>query len=204
MIVGLDFDNTIVTYEKVFHEVALNQGYITDDVAQSKVAVRDNLRAQGKEDVWTALQGYVYGTCMSKADIFPGVIEALKSIKNDGHITLIISHKTRYPFAGPKYDLRNAARTFIDDVLRDGETPLIPLENISFLETKDEKLSHIQALGCDVYLDDLPEILMSENFPNETKKFLFNPENYHKQIDGVTLVSSWNDFVVKLYNDVEH
>lgn len=204
MIVGLDFDNTIVTYERVFYEVALSQGHITDDVAQSKVGVRDHLRAKGKEDVWTTLQGYVYGTCMSRADIFPGVIEALKSIRKDGHITLIISHKTRYPYVGPKYDLRHAARSFIDDVLRDGETPLIPSENISFLETKDEKISRIQALGCDVYLDDLPEILMSKNFPNKTKKFLFNPENYHEQIGGITLVSSWNDFLVKLHNDVEH
>jgi hypothetical protein len=33
------------------------------------------LRALGKEDVWTELQGYVYGARMAEAEAYPGVLD---------------------------------------------------------------------------------------------------------------------------------
>ena len=67
MKIGVDFDNTIVSYDKVFHKVALEQSLIKSNLNISKIAVRDYLREQGQNNIWTELQGYVYGERMLDA-----------------------------------------------------------------------------------------------------------------------------------------
>lgn len=194
MIIGLDFDNTIVSYENVFHDVAVEQGHIDEHVARSKLAVRDNLRARGMEDVWTEMQGYVYGACMDRADLFPGVIETLQCARDSGLRIVIVSHKTQYPFLGPKYDLHEAARAFIEHALHDERGALVSPDNINFRETKEEKIARIAEIGCDVYLDDLPEILLAPTFPSTTQRFLFDPDQSHGREDGIYPVQSWAQF----------
>ena len=41
MRIGLDFDNTIVTYDSLFHKVATEQGLVPASLPVSKLAVRD-------------------------------------------------------------------------------------------------------------------------------------------------------------------
>ena len=55
--IGLDFDNTLIDYDGVFHQVALEKGLIDEHVPVSKTAVRDSLREREQEDDWTELQG---------------------------------------------------------------------------------------------------------------------------------------------------
>ena len=74
MRIGIDFDNTIICYDTVFYTIALEKGLITKDISQNKDSVRDHLRASGKEDIWTELQGLVYGARIHEALPFPGVI----------------------------------------------------------------------------------------------------------------------------------
>ena len=61
MIVGVDFDTTIVGSDQLFHRVAVEQGLVPTATEPTKSAVRDQLRNTGQEDAWTELQGYVYG-----------------------------------------------------------------------------------------------------------------------------------------------
>mgnify|MGYP003339752174 CR=1 FL=1 len=51
MLIGIDFDNTIVSYDSLFYKVAAEQKAVPTTVARTKLAVRDHLRAIGKEDV---------------------------------------------------------------------------------------------------------------------------------------------------------
>ena len=53
MRIGIDFDNTIVSYDALFHKVAREAGLVPESVAATKVAVRDYLREIGREDDWT-------------------------------------------------------------------------------------------------------------------------------------------------------
>ena len=53
MNVGIDFDNTIVSYDKVFYAVALEQSLIPQEIKESKMAVRDYLRSIDENDIWT-------------------------------------------------------------------------------------------------------------------------------------------------------
>src|SRR6266404_4002307 len=75
MLIGVDFDNTIVCYDEVFHHAAVKQGLVPAETPVVKDAVRDYLRRSGQEDLWTELQGFVYGACMAGAAPFPGVLD---------------------------------------------------------------------------------------------------------------------------------
>jgi len=196
MRIGFDFDNTIVSYDALFHKVALEQGVVTDAVPVNKLAVRDFLRAADKEDIWTEMQGYVYGARMTEAQAYPDVIEVMRRMKNAGHTLAIMSHKTRHPYLGKQYDLHASARAWIQRYLSEDGESLIPNEQIFFELTKEEKLARIHHFGCDVFIDDLPEILQAKTFPVETKRFLFDPDQHHNGVNlpEIKIVSSWATF----------
>jgi hypothetical protein len=193
MRIGFDFDNTIVSYDSLFHTVAREQGHIPDGTPVNKNAVRDYLRAQGREPVWTEMQGYVYGARMNEAAAYPNAIAVIEALGKAGHELAIISHKTAKPYEGPAYDLHAAARGWINTHLLNAKgEPLIPAERIFFLETKPEKIAKIAELECDVFIDDLPEILLHEGFPAGTRRFLFaaSPQSHAQW----THVADWQQF----------
>lgn len=196
MRIGFDFDNTIVSYDALFHKVALEQNVIDKSVPVNKLAVRDHLRAKNQEPIWTEMQGYVYGARMEEAHAYPDVIEVMQRLKAAGHTLAIMSHKTRYPYLGEQYDLHAAARGWINRYLGVNDDALIPANHIFFELTKDEKLARIKHFGCDVFIDDLPEILQADHFPAETTKFLFDPEQHHRnsQFKNITIIPSWTQF----------
>jgi len=190
MRVGLDFDNTIVCYDQLFHKVALELGAIPADLPQNKVLVRDHLRRIGQEDVWTEMQGTVYGARMDEAEPYPGVIDALRQLKAAGVELFIVSHKTRTPFRGPAYDLHQAARHWVETVLLDEGKPLVEPEHVFFRPTKSEKWQQIADCGCQIFIDDLPEILKAAEFPAAVRAVLFDPERHH-QDEGLETVTDW-------------
>ncbi|HEX6713425.1 MAG TPA: hypothetical protein VF066_08565, partial [Thermoleophilaceae bacterium] len=114
MVLGVDFDNTIVSYDEVFHDIAVEDGLIPAGIARTKESVRNHLRRAGREDDWTRLQGEVYGARMDRARPFHGVLEALRDCARDGIELAIVSHKTRHPYLGPRYDLHAAAREWLE------------------------------------------------------------------------------------------
>ena len=75
MHIGVDFDNTVVCYDVLFHKVARERGIIPTDLPVSKSDVRNHLRRLNQEDAWTAMQGMVYGPRITEAAPYPGVIE---------------------------------------------------------------------------------------------------------------------------------
>jgi FMN phosphatase YigB (HAD superfamily) len=196
MHIGFDFDNTIVSYDALFHKVAKEQALIDDSIPVNKLAVRDYLRATGREDIWTKMQGYVYGARMQEAEAYPGALQVMKKLKNSGHTLTIISHKTRHPYLGKPYDLHVAARRWIENYLCDQAGALISDQHIYFELTKEDKIARIAKSNCDVYIDDLPEILLTLQFPARTRRFLFDPDQHHINLSlpAIKLVSSWAMF----------
>ena len=182
MRIGIDFDNTIVRYDELFHKVAREQDLIASDTPPNKVAVRNHLRGIGQEDRWTEMQGYVYGARMNEALPYEGVIDFMRDGKAAGHELNIISHKTRYPFIGPQYDLHAAARAWIESHLLYDGNALLSSSAVFFELTKQEKLARIATCGCDAYIDDLPEILLAVDFPSNTDRLLFDPDNHHSSV----------------------
>lgn len=193
MRIGLDFDNTIVNYDSLFHKVVLEQSLIPADLPRTKLAVRDYLRSQGKEEVWIEMQGYVYGARMSEAEAYPGVFDFFRWGRAHSIAVFIVSHKTRHPFSGPSYDLHEAARKWVGEHLHNESESLIGPEAVYFELTKDEKLARIAELGCSLYLDDLPEILLAPSFPVGTEPLLFDPDGHHLDTE-LSRIQSWRQF----------
>jgi len=193
MHIGIDFDNTIVSYDSVFHRVATERGLVPPGVAPTKLEVRNWLRAAGQEDVWTELQGYVYGARMSDADAYPGAIAFFRWARKTGVPVSIISHRTREPFLGPRYDLHEAARTWVKTFLCDG-APLVPPERVHFETTKETKLRRIGEAVVTHFIDDLPEILLADSFPTGVEPILFDPDGHHVDAGSALFrARSWDE-----------
>ncbi len=192
MIIGVDFDNTIVCYDGLFGKLAVEQGLVPAGIGQSKNAVRDYLRQIGQEDRWTELQGFAYGPGMSEARLFPGALEFFDHCRRVGREVFIISHRTRYPFLGERHDLHQAARDFLaahgfHDPARIG----LAADHIHIYETKKEKTARINQVGCTHFIDDLPEILNSADLHTNIEKILFDPNGQHADCPGLRRVDSW-------------
>jgi hypothetical protein len=190
MRLGIDFDNTIVSYDALFHKVAVEQGVVPSDLPPTKLAVRDHLRAADKEDVWTEMQGCVYGARMDEALAFPGALEFFAWARESGITLAIISHRTRHPFLGPRHDLHDAARRWVETHLVRHDGPLLPPDAVFFELTREEKIKRIDEWRCDYFIDDLPEVLRAPSFPLRTVKLLFDPEGAHEPSD--MSVTDWD------------
>ena len=191
MRIGLDFDNTLVGYDALFHRVALDQQVIPADLPPTKVAVRDYLRSIGREPVWTEMQGTVYGARMDEAQAYPGAIEFLRWASAQGIELYIVSHKTRHPFIGPKHDLHQAARGWVERYLAGTVDPA----KVFFELTKEDKIGRIGATGCQYYVDDLPEILLAPDFPHEVRCILFDPDSHHEAEAALLRMRSWDEIL---------
>jgi hypothetical protein len=190
--IGIDFDNTIVDYDALFHRAALERGLIPASVPANKIGVRQHLRERGTEDLWTELQGYVYGARMSEAVAYPGAIEFFAWAREREIQPVIVSHKTRYPFLGERYDLHEAARRWVQTALIERSPALVDSSAVYFELTKQDKIARIATLDLDYFIDDLPEILLADEFPVRTQRILFDTESRHADARFVSC-ASWDD-----------
>jgi hypothetical protein len=200
MIIGLDFDNTIVSYDALVHQVALEKGFITEEVPRNKVAVRNHLRKNGQEQEWIEMQGQIYGPRMKDAVVFEGFYDFALEAQRRQHTIYIISHKTKFPFSGPEYDLHSYATSWIDKKLTFNSMPLIPKKHIFFEVTKSEKIERLKNLGCEFFIDDLPEILKELHDSPMISKILFDPEQNHIGESNVIHLPRW-DMAWKLIDE---
>jgi hypothetical protein len=194
MRIGIDFDNTIACYDGVFHRAALERGLIPPGLPADKTSVRNHLRGIGREDAWTELQGYVYGARMDLVACYPGAVEFMRRARVAGHTVLIISHKTRHPYLGPRHDLHQAAREFLQaQGLLGGSSACVDAHACRFELTLAEKLARIAAECCDIFIDDLPEFLAEPAFPAGTRAILFDPDNHYAGDGRFARYRSWLD-----------
>ena len=192
MVIGVDFDNTIVRYDELFHRIAVERGLIPATVPARKKAVRDFLRRHGQEREWTELQGQVYGPGMAEAQAFPGVLDFFTRALKSGVPTYIISHKTAIPAVGPGYNLHQSARDWLTaqgffERTRIGLSP----DHVHFGTTRHEKLRFIRERGCTHFVDDLEETFLEKEFPADVVKILFGHHNRPKGLEDVTLAADW-------------
>lgn len=192
MRIGIDFDNTIACYDGVFYRAAIERGLIPADLSSSKNAVRDFLNGSGKKDEFTKLQGFVYGSRMNMVRPYHQVDSFIESACQKGYDLFIVSHKSRYPIMGPSYDMHAAAREFLvsNELIGLGRIPSL---NVYFELTKEEKINRVELLELDVFIDDLPDILRMDGFPEGCKRILFDPNNVHKDNPYWRRCQSWDE-----------
>ena len=190
MLIGLDFDNTIVCYDRAIAHLAETLPNLPADLSRTKLALRDYLRRTNREPEWTAFQGAIYGPGMTHAEPFAQALEVMQALKDMGHALCIVSHRSLRPYAGPAYDLHAAARGWVQKRL--ACIGLVQNDSAFFYETREQKIAAVSTMGCEVFLDDLPEVLADAHFPQSCQAILFDPEKFHMQSEH-TRIAHWSE-----------
>jgi len=190
MVIGVDFDNTIVSYDRLFEQLARERGL---NVPSGKKAIRDQIRLLPEGEIeWQKLQGMAYGPRIQEAEIVPGVEEFFDACHQHDIPIVIISHKTE--FAGydeTRTNLREAARAWLKEHGLGNET-------VYFAGTRAEKIALIKRLDCTVFVDDLEETFCEPDFPPGVEKILFAPHG-HAPVPGVTICPTWQEIRERVF-----
>jgi hypothetical protein len=188
VLVGVDFDNTIVNYDALFHRLAVERGQAPADLPTTKRRVK---AALSPED-WVLLQAAAYGDRIAEATAFPGAVEFFRHARKRGIECAIVSHKTERPLAGPDTDLRAAALGWMRAARIVGE--LLGEDRVHFGATPAEKVEHVRRLGCTHFVDDHVDFLTEPDFPDGVVRILFDPAVEHARVPaGLQRASSWAD-----------
>jgi len=194
--IGLDLDNTIIDFEIAFVEVSRKLGLLqADEGVRSKAEVKSRLlRSSGGQEAWMRLQGQVYGHFIEKGRMQEGLAAFLDAMRRQGARVSIVSHKTPYGhFDAQQISLRDAARAWLD---RRGffapDRFGLARGDLHFFDTRDEKVAAIGRIGCDAFVDDLPEVLLHPGFPGRTAAFWFAPGGDVEDGGRLTPYRSWD------------
>jgi hypothetical protein len=192
MRIGLDLDNTIICYDASFHRVATKRGLLATPVGATKGEVKAWVLDQHGNDVWTELQGEVYGPGLESAIPYPGALEFARQCGAAGHSVCIVSHKTQFPALGLRADLRAAA---LDWLAAHGwfDAGAIERADVEFHDSRAEKVAAIARRACEVFIDDLPEVFHEPGFPDGVTRILFDPEKVFADSRRYLRIGSWSE-----------
>lgn len=200
--VGLDFDNTLITYDQVFLAMARERGLTAPDFEGRKKAIRDSIRLLSDGEVsWQKLQGQVYGKGVARASMFKGAGSFLQRCRHSGVSVVIVSHKTEYGHHDPdRVNLRQAA---LDWMTAQGffREYGVAREHVYFESTRDEKIARIAQLECSHFVDDLEEVLTDPGFPQGVERILFSDGNEAMVPDGIVVCPTWPDVERQVFRD---
>jgi len=200
LVIGVDFDNTLVTYDELMLNVALERGLFSSNLKnhgkQTKKAIRDTIRELPDGEIeWQKVQAAVYGPLIGQAVPSPGAGKFLNYCARQQCTVYIVSHKTkfaRYDETGT--DLRKAALDWIETQgFMDEEKYGLNRDHIFFEATRKEKLERIGKLHCSYFIDDLEETFLEESFPSQPKKILFAPDGVETSALGLSLAGDWEE-----------
>lgn len=174
-LIGLDFDNTIVLYDRVFTRLGHAMGLLPSAFSGGKQQVRDHIRAQEDgEAKWCRLQAQVYGPGIADAELAPGTLEFLARCRQAGFGVVVVSHKTETAAADPDgVNLRDAARAWMrcNGLTGDGPGGIAP-QDVHFEATRGGKIARLASLGCSDFVDDLEEVFREPSFPERIGRHL--------------------------------
>ena len=214
LVIGLDLDNTLVSYDELFHELAVSEAFLSagelQGLAPGKRALRQALRSQDKgEERWRKLQALAYGRHMPRARLMDGAAEFLAACARlrAGGASLelyIVSHKTRLANNySDGADFHKAAMGFLEAqsffAPGSGLTP----ERVFFEPTRAAKVARIAGLGCTHFVDDLEETFAEPGFPQGVTRILFDPAGDAADQQGVTRLRSWAAIAAALLAGLE-
>ena len=192
--IGVDFDNTIVSYDALMHRAALDRGLITDGPDRTKRAVRDRIRRLPDGEIeWQKLQALAYGPRMREAQPVDGADAFLRRCRRAGIRVFIVSHKTEYAgYDDTRTNLRTAALEWMTAhrfFERDG-LDLVP-GDVYFESTRGAKIARIGSIGCSYFIDDLEEVFLEPSFPPQVQKILYAPDMALVCTHCATVMPTW-------------
>lgn len=187
MIIGIDFDNTIIKYDEVFYKFALKNKLIFSRKNRNKSDIKEEIIKNFDEKAWTKLQGEVYSIGISQAKLYQNCLESLYKFDKLGHKIFIISHKTKYPVIGKKTNLHKITNEWIiNNIFKKKKFKNFNIDCVFFNEDKNQKIMKILECNCNVFIDDLEDIL--RKLPSNIMKILFSKNySFEKKSDLIHL-----------------
>ena len=207
--IGIDLDNTLILYDRVFLEAGRALGLLPGQFEGGKVAVKEYLRGRDPtQEAWQELQGQVYGRWLHRATLMPGASRFLIRCRLEGIPVEIVSHKTDYGhFDRTKTPLRQVALEWLEqNEFFDSDRFGLSFENIHFEDTRSEKAETIGRLKLTHFVDDLQEMFEESNFPLTVKKILFAPgkgTTTVAQLGAVTKCATWQQVSSVVFGKAE-
>jgi hypothetical protein len=191
--IGIDFDNTIVSYDELLCRTALDRGLIGDR-DQTKRAVRDRVRQLPDGEIeWQKLQALVYGPLMQQALVIEGAEEFIRCCREAGLAVVIVSHKTEYAnYDETRTNLRIAALDWMEaHGFFERNRLALSRSGVYFESTRADKIARIKNVGCSHFIDDLEEVFLEPSFPSGVHKILYAPHGATVSANGATVMPSW-------------
>lgn len=166
---GLDLDNTLIDYTPAFGPLVIEHGLGTG--TESRDQLRHRLRRPDSDEQWQLLQSVLYTDGLAYATMAQGALDCIETaLARDWHVC-IVSHKTLHtPERFGSRDLRAPATEWLARV---GVADLVGSEQVHFAESQDEKVALIAEYACDVFVDDLEEVLVNQAMPSHTLRILY-------------------------------
>tara|TARA_Y100000741_G_C18180461_1_gene529100 strand:+ start:137 stop:754 length:618 start_codon:yes stop_codon:yes gene_type:complete len=196
MFIGLDFDNTIVDYNKLFFDLAKEDNLIKNQTILGKREIKKFLLNSDMHDKWQILQSKAYGKRMNCAILANGFKEFILFIRANKIPVSIVSHKTKYSnfTLDKKVNLREAS---IDWMKKNNFFSQFKFtkSDIFFENTREDKVKKIKELKFTHFIDDLEEVFNSKNWPLNTSRLLLNRYSSDKN-SSIIHFKSWNDILI--------
>lgn len=190
---GIDFDNTIVLYDRLLKDIAVRESLVPATIPAGKKPIRDAIRKlPSGEDQWIRVQGLLYGVHMLEADPAPGVFDFLMECRRLRIPVSVVSHKTRFPHVGPQVELRAVATEWLAvHGFFDGDEPLIRRESVFFEGTREEKIERIRERAVTHFIDDLEEVFLEPSFPESVARILYSAQSDPPADGGIQVLPTW-------------
>jgi hypothetical protein len=170
--IGLDLDNTIIDYSQSYIKVA---EYLNLPLTKrNRKDIKKILIESPTNDLaWQEFQSILYTEGLVHGVVSPGLIHFLRYCKLNKIEVFIVSHKTEStPKEFGSVDLRSPALRWLKD--QEIVPDLIVLKNVLFCESRKTKIDLINKINCDIFVDDLEEILYDDHLSTNIRKILFS------------------------------
>jgi hypothetical protein len=195
-ICGIDFDNTIVTYDELLTTIARERGLIDASRVQTKRSIRDQIRLMPDGEIeWQKCQALLYGQRIAEARLIEGVAGFVALCRQRGIPVHIVSHKTEFSRYDPTgTNLRTAAMNWmISNRFFEADGLGLSQQSVYFAGTRAEKIDRIRQLSCTHFIDDLEETFLEDAFPPATARILYEPGRQSPAPRGVALMRTWQE-----------
>ncbi|MEO8499137.1 MAG: hypothetical protein ABI614_29070, partial [Planctomycetota bacterium] len=74
----------------------------------------------------------------------------------------------------------------------------LPESNVFLEVSVEDKVRRIIDQACDVFVDDLPELLLHPEFPTEIERICFDPANRCVE-PGLLCVTAWSELTARWF-----
>ncbi len=183
-VIGVDLDNTIINYDKLFYREALEKKLIPSNVNPLKKEVRDKVRELHGDNVWQVLQDLVYVEKVQEAEINNGAIDFFKLCTENKIKKYIISHNKKILKISPSLKLLEDALFFSKEIG-------LNKEDVFFEPAREKKIERIKNLNCNYFIDDLEELFQEKSFPRHVKKLLYS--NMNASLSDCLVFRTWEE-----------